>query len=99
MQSPSKLAEALAKVDELLEALKSGALVASGPSAPAQAVAPAAKPPAAAPAAPAASGKQGKKEKVKKNNAAAAPGGGAAAEGDAFSKAHLVVRVCEGGTG
>lgn len=75
------------QVDELLEALKAGTLLASGPRS--QAAATAAAP--AAPAAPAAGApKQGKKA-AKKGGGAAAP---AAAEGDAFSKAHLAVRVC-----
>jgi hypothetical protein len=94
-----KLDEALSTIEELLQALKDGTLLASGPSRPAAApVAAAAAPPAAAPVAaavapapaPAAApsgGKQGKKEKAAKpaKQAAAAP------EGDAFEKAHLAV--------
>lgn len=90
------------QVDELLEALKAGTLLASGPASQPAAAAPpaAAKPAAAAPkpaapaaAAPAAAPKQGKKDKAaskKENGGGGAP---AAAEGDALSKAHLAVRA------
>lgn len=99
----SKLAEAIARIDALVEALKSGKLLGTA-AAPAPAVAPTssmpaapsrpaaapkpAAPPAAQPAA-AAAPKQAKKEKAKasKPAAAAAP----AAEEDAFAKAHLAV--------
>lgn len=99
----SKLAEAIAAIDALVEALKSGELgtsaaaraaaptsTAAAPAAPAPAAA-APKPaaPAAQPAA-AAPPKQAKKEKAKAAKAAAATA--PAAEEDAFAKAHLAVR-------
>lgn len=100
-----KLDQALSKIEELLQALKDGTLLASGPSRPAAApVAAVAAPLAAAPAAaaeaaaaaptpaPAAApggNKQGKKEKAAKPAKQAA----AAPEGDAFEKAHLAVRA------
>ena len=74
----TRLDDALAKVDELIAALRSGTLLGGAP-------APASKP---AGAAPAAGGKQAKKEK----KAAAGGGGGApAAAEDAFDKAQLAV--------
>lgn len=100
----SKLAEAIARIDALVEALKSGKLLGAAASAaapaptsavaaPAAASRPAAAPkPATLAAQPAAAAapKQAKKEKTKaaKPAAAAAP----AAEEDAFAKAQLVVR-------
>lgn len=99
----SKLAEAIARIDALVEALKSGKLLGAAASAaapaptsavaaPAAASRPAAAPkPATLAAQPAAAAapKQAKKEKTKaaKPAAAAAP----AAEEDAFAKAQLVV--------
>lgn len=94
MASPSQLKAAIAKIDELIAALQSGALISSGAAPPAPAAAaPAAAPAAAKPAAPAAAApaapkQQAKKEKPKKEKAAPAP---AAAEGDAISKAQLAV--------
>lgn len=93
----SSLGQALAKIDELLAALKNGTLLSTG--APAQKAAAAAgrqgAPLKAAPAAAtataapqAAAPKQGKKEKKEKP---AKPAAAPAPEGDAFDKAHLVV--------
>lgn len=81
--SPSQLKAAIAKIDELIAALQSGALVSSGAARPAAAAAAApaaAKPaaaaaPAAAPAPAAPKQQQAKKEKPKKEKAAPAPAG------------------------
>lgn len=103
MPQPS-LAAALSKIDELIAALQSGALISSGAAAAPQPAAAAPKPAAAAaaskPAAAAApkpaapkEGKAAKKAAAKEAKKAEGGGGAAAAapEGDAFSKAHLAV--------